>query len=194
MATMENSLAQQKIGQEKVTHRWYIVHAHSGHENKVARAIEERAQQKGIAEAFEQVIVPVEKVLEVKRGKKVESERKIFPGYVLVRMDLSDQSLEVVKNIPRVTGFLGGKAGAPSPISDAEASRILKQVEEGQEAPRQAMVFDIGDSVRIIDGAFESFVGVIEEIDEEKEKLKVAVSIFGRSTPVELDFSQVEES
>jgi len=176
-----------------MAHRWYIVHAHSGFEKKVAVAIKEKAVQKGYADKFEEIFVPIENVIEVKKGKKVNSERKFFPGYVLVKMDLNDETWHLVKNIPKVTGFLGGN-GKPQPISNAEAERIFQQMKEGVEAPKPGVSFDIGETVKVIDGPFESFVGVVEELDEARAKLKVAVSIFGRATPVELDYIQVEKA
>lgn len=172
--------------------RWYVVHVYSGFEKKIAQQIKDQAIQSGLAEQFEEVLVPSEQVVEVRRGQKVSSEQKFFPGYVLVKMDLTDDAWHLVKNTPKVTGFLGSKT-KPSPIPEAEAERILKQSQEGVERARPAVLFDIGEQVRVSDGPFASFNGTVEEVDEEKGRLKVSVSIFGRSTPVELEFSQVEK-
>jgi transcriptional antiterminator NusG len=175
-----------------MTSRWYVIHVYSGFEKKVATAIREQAEQKGLSERFEEILVPTEEVVEVKRGAKVSSERKIFPGYVLIKMDLDDETWHLVKNTAKVTGFLGGR-GKPLPISDAEAARIIHQMQEGVERPRPSITFEIGEQVRVSDGPFTSFNGVVEEVDEEKSRVKVAVSIFGRATPVELEYSQVEK-
>ena len=176
-----------------MSNRWYIVHTHSGCEKKVAQQIEEQAVKKDMAALFEKVIVPTEGVTEVKKGKKVKTERKFFPGYVLVKMDLNDETWHLVKSIPKVTGFLGGSGNKPQPISEREAEDIFKQMEEGVQSTRPGLSFEIGESVKVIDGPFDSFVGVVEDADEEKQKLKVAVSIFGRATPVELEYTQVEK-
>lgn len=172
--------------------RWYIVHAYSGFEKKVAQEILKTAAQKDLSKFIEEVCVPTEEVMEVKKGKKTAAERKFFPGYVLVRMELNDETWHLVKNTQKVTGFLGG-GGKPQPISDKEAAHIFQQMKEGVKLASKELSFDVGESVKVIDGPFESFVGVIEALDESRKKLKVAVSIFGRATPVELEFTQVEK-
>ncbi|MEZ5789022.1 MAG: transcription termination/antitermination protein NusG [Xanthobacteraceae bacterium] len=173
-------------------HRWYIVHAYSNFENKVAESIREQAKQRHLEHLFDQILVPKEKVTEVRRGRKVDAERKFFPGYVLVKMELTDEAYHLIKNTPKVTGFLGTD-NKPMPISEAEANRILHQVQEGIERPKPTMSFEIGEQVRVSDGPFASFNGVVEEVDDARSRLKVAVSIFGRATPVELEFAQVEK-
>jgi transcriptional antiterminator NusG len=172
--------------------RWYIVHAYSNFEKKVAEEIKKLAVQHGLQDLFEEVLVPTEEVVEVRRGQKVSAERKFFPGYVLVKAHLTDEAYHLVKNTPKVTGFLGTGA-KPLPVSQAEVDRILNQVKEGVEHPKPAITFEVGEQVRVADGPFTSFNGVVEEIDEGRSRLKVAVSIFGRATPVELDFGQVEK-
>jgi transcription termination/antitermination protein NusG len=171
--------------------RWYIIHAHSGFEKKVAQAILETAAQKGLTGAFEQVVVPTENIVEVRRGKKVPAERKFFPGYVLAKMDMTDATWQIVKTTPKVTGFLGGKGIRPQPITEREALAIFNAVEDGVTSPRHTVHYENGENVKIIDGPFESFVGIVEDVDEGRSKLKVSVSIFGRATPVELNFDQV---
>jgi transcriptional antiterminator NusG len=174
-----------------MTARWYIIHVYSNFEKKVAQSIREQSVQQGLEDMFEEVLVPTEELVEVKRGKKVNAERKFFPGYVLVKMDLNDETWHLVRNTAKVTGFLG-PSGKPAPISEEEASRILNQMQEGVENPRPMITFLSGDQVRVVDGPFSSFNGVVEEVDEGKGRLKVSVSIFGRATPVELEYSQVE--
>lgn len=175
--------------------RWYIIHAYSGFENKVRESIMAEATRMGLEQLVESIEVPTETVTEVRRGKKVQSERKFFPGYVLAKLDMNDDVYHLVKNTPKVTGFLGS-SGKPQPISEAEAARILNTKEEAAAAPKHQIKVDyeIGDSVKVLDGPFASFNGVVEELDFDKSKVKVSVSIFGRATPVELDFEQVERS
>jgi transcriptional antiterminator NusG len=172
--------------------RWYIVHAYSNFEKKVAEAIREHANQRGLVDKFDEILVPVETVVEVRRGRKVNAERKFFPGYVLVKCELTDDVYHLIKNTPKVTGFLGAD-NKPLPISDAEADRIKGQVAEGVDHPKPSVHFEIGEQVRVADGPFASFNGIIEEIDEGRSRVKVAVSIFGRATPVELEYGQVEK-
>jgi transcription termination/antitermination protein NusG len=171
--------------------RWYVVHAYSGFEKKVASSIKEQSQIKGLADLVEEVMVPTEEVVEIRRGQRISSERKFFPGYVLVRMELNDETYHLISDTPKVTGFLGsGKT--PTPITDAEADRIVHQVKEGVDRPRPSVRFEVGEQVRVLEGPFQSFNGSVEDVDEEKSRLKVSVSIFGRPTPVELDYAQVE--
>ena len=174
-----------------MTARWYIVHAYSNFEKKVAEDIENKARQKGLSDQIEQIVVPTERVVEVRRGRKVDAERKFFPGYVLVRATLTDAVFSLIKNTPKVTGFLGD--ARPVPITDAEADRILHQVQEGAERPKPSISFEIGEQVRVSDGPFASFNGYVQEVDEERSRLKVEVSIFGRAVPVDLEFGQVEK-
>ncbi len=172
--------------------RWYIVHAYSNFEKKVQESIREQAKQRGLEDHFDEILVPVETVTEVRRGRKVNAERKFFPGYVLVKMSLTDEVYHLIKNTPKVTGFLGAD-NKPMPISEAEANRILHQVQEGIERPKPAVSFEVGEQVRVSDGPFASFNGTVEEVDEGRSRVNVAVSIFGRATPVELEFGQVEK-
>lgn len=172
--------------------RWYVLHVYSGFENKVAEAIQEKARSKGLADAVEEVMVPTEEIVEVKRGQKVAAERKFFPGYVLAKLDMSDDLWHLIKDTPKVTGFLGA-ANKPVPISEKEAERLIKQLQEGVENPRPSVTFEHGEEVKVVDGPFASFNGTVEEVDEDKGRLKVSVSIFGRATPVDLEFSQVEK-
>ena len=174
-----------------MTARWYIVHAYSNFEKKVAEDIENKAKQKGLTGQIEQIVVPTEKVVEVRRGRKVDAERKFFPGYVLLKANLTDAVFSLVKNTPKVTGFLGDSK--PVPITEAEAQRILSQVQEGVERPKPSVTFEIGEQVRVADGPFASFNGFVQEVDEERARLKVEVSIFGRAVPVDLEFGQVEK-
>jgi transcriptional antiterminator NusG len=172
--------------------RWYIVHTYSNFEKKVADSIREQAAAKGLSHLFAEILVPTEEVVEMRRGRKITSERRFFPGYVLVKMEMTDEAYHLIKNTPKVTGFLGSEK-KPIPISDAEASRIMQQVQEGIERPRPSVSFEVGEQVRVADGPFASFSGLVEEVDEERSRVKVAVSIFGRPTPVELEFGQVEK-
>jgi transcriptional antiterminator NusG len=174
-----------------MTARWYIIHAYSNFEKKVAEDIENKAKQKGLSADIEQIVVPTEKVVEIRRGRKVDAERKFFPGYVLLKAHLTDAVFSLVKNTPKVTGFLGDSK--PVPITEAEAQRILNQVQEGVERPKPSVTFEIGEAIRVSDGPFASFNGFVQEVDEERARLKVEVSIFGRAVPVDLEFGQVEK-
>lgn len=172
--------------------RWYIVHAYSNFEKKVAEAIRERSVSEGLEDQFEEILVPTEEVIEVRRGRKVASERKFFPGYVLVKMDMTDEAYHLIKDTPKVTGFLGSES-KPIPISEKEAQAILHQVKEGVDRPRSTIIYEVGEDVTVLDGPFEGFHGQIEEVDDERQRMKAAVEIFGRATPVELEFNQVKK-
>jgi transcription termination/antitermination protein NusG len=174
-------------------HKWYIVHAYSNFEKRVKETILEQAKSQGLEDQFSEVLVPTEDVIEVRRGRKVNAERKFFPGYVLVKMELTDQAYHLIKNTPKVTGFLGS-GSKPMPVSEKEVARIIGAIEEGVERPKPTIMFDIGETVRVTDGPFASFNGTVEDVDEERARLKVTVSIFGRATPVELEYSQVEKT
>ena len=176
-----------------MTQKWYVVHAYSGFENQVMRTLQERIQDKGLDEMFSEILVPTEEVVEMRDGKKRKSDRKFFPGYVLINMELNDDTWHLVKESPKVLGFIGGATDRPSPITDAEANSILQRVEEGVDKPRPKIVFEAGEVVRVNDGPFTDFNGVVEEVNYEKSRLRVSVLIFGRSTPVELEFGQVEK-
>lgn len=171
--------------------RWYVVHAYSGFEKKVAESIREQVEKKGLSAHFGEILVPVETVVDIQKGKKVQSERKFFPGYVLVQMDMTDETWHMIRNTPKVSGFLGGKK--PLAMTETEAQRIIQQMQEGVSSPKTAVVYETGEQVRVNEGPFASFVGTVEEVDLEHSRLKVLVSIFGRSTPVELEFTQVEK-
>lgn len=178
----------------KMSLRWYVVHAYSNFENKVKQALEERVKREGFEQYFGKILVPTEEVVEMRMGQQRKSERKFFPGYVLVQMELTDETWHLVKDVPRVLGFIGGTSDRPAPISEKEAMAILNRVEEGVNKPRPKILFEAGEVVRVIEGPFKDFNGVVEEVGYEKNKLKISVLIFGRSTSVELGFSQVEKS
>ena len=174
--------------------RWYVVHAYSGFENQVKRSLLERIERFGMQDRFGEILVPMEEVVEMREGQKRRSERKFFPGYVLVQMEMNDETWHLVKEAPKVLGFIGGSSDRPAPISDREAESILQRIQEGVDKPRPKVLFEPGEVVRVVDGPFNDFNGVVEEVNYEKNRLLVAVQIFGRSTPVELEFSQVEKS
>jgi len=173
--------------------RWYVVHAYSGYENHVKRSLEERIRHSGIEHKFDQILVPTEEIVEMRDGQKRKSERIFFPGYVLVQMEMDDETWHLVRSVPRVMGFIGGSSDKPAPISDKEAESILQRVQEGVDKPRPKVLFEPGEVIRINDGPFNDFNGVVEEVDYEKSRVRVSVLIFGRSTPVELEFGQVEK-
>jgi transcriptional antiterminator NusG len=173
--------------------RWYVVHAYSGFENQVVRMLHERIQRSGVEDMFGEILVPTEEVVEMRDGQKRRSDRKFFPGYVLVQMEMNDDTWHLVKSVPKVMGFIGGTSDRPAPITDREANAILQRVQEGAEKPKPKVLFEPGEMVRVIDGPFNDFSGVVEEVNYDKNKLKVSVLIFGRPTPVELDFGQVEK-
>lgn len=180
------------VRNQKMTMRWYIVQTYSNFEKKVAGSIKEQAEAQGLADKFEEVLVPTEDVVEIRRGRKIQSERKFFPGYVLVKMELGDDTYHLIRNTGKVTGFLGS-GNRPMPVPESEVARIMNQVQEGIERPKPVISFEIGEQVRVCDGPFASFNGLVEEVDRDRARLKVAVSIFGRATPVELEYSQVEK-
>ncbi|SMF94082.1 transcription antitermination protein nusG [Methylomagnum ishizawai] len=173
--------------------KWYVIHSYSNYENQVKRSLEERIKRSGLEQYFGKILVPTEEVVEMRMGQQRKSERKFFPGYVLVQMELNEETWHLVKEVPRVLGFIGGTSDKPAPISDAEADAILNRVEEGATKPKPKVLFEVGEVVRVVEGPFKDFNGVVEEVSYEKSKLRVSVLIFGRSTPVELDFSQVEK-
>jgi transcriptional antiterminator NusG len=174
--------------------RWYVLQAFSGFENSVKRSLEERIERAGVQECFGEILIPTEEVIEIRGGQKRRSERKFFPGYVLVRMEMNDETWHLVKDVPKVLGFIGGTADNPAPISDSEAESVLQSVQEGVEKPKPKVLFEAGEVVRVTDGPFNDFNGVVEEVNFDKNRLLVAVQIFGRSTPVELEFGQVEKA
>ncbi|MFM8333220.1 MAG: transcription termination/antitermination protein NusG [Candidatus Methylumidiphilus sp.] len=174
--------------------RWYVIHAFSNYENQVKKALEERIRRAALEQYFGKVLVPTEEVVEMRQGQQKKSERKFFPGYVLVQMELNDETWHLVKEVPRVLGFIGGTSDRPEPITEAEADAILNRVEAGANKPRPKILFEVGEVVRVVEGPFKDFNGVVEEVNYEKSKLRVSVLIFGRSTPVELDFGQVEKA
>ena len=176
-----------------MSHRWYVVHAYSGYEQQVVRSLEERIERYQMQDLFGEVLVPKETVVEMKKGQKRRSERKFFPGYVLVQMEMNDETWHLVKSVPKVLGFIGGTAERPAPITEREANAILQQIQDGENKPQPKTLFDVGEIIRVIDGPFADFNGEVEEVNYEKSRMRVAVSIFGRSTPVELEFGQVEK-
>lgn len=190
MAEQDNQGEQEQTAKK----RWYVIHAYSGYENYVVKVLKERIEIEGMQDLFGEIIVPTEEVVEMRAGQKRKSERKFFPGYVLAQMVMNDHTWHLVRKVPKVLGFIGGTEGRPAPISDKEANKILQRVEEGEKKPRPKVLFEPGEVVRVIDGPFADFNGVVEDVNYEKNRLRVSVSIFGRSTPVELEFGQVEKS
>ena len=176
-----------------MSHRWYVVHAYSGFEQQVVRSLEERIDRYQMQDVFGEVLVPKEAVVEMRNGQKRRSERKFFPGYVLVQMEMNDETWHLVKSVPKVLGFIGGTAEKPAPITELEANAILQRIQEGEDKPQPKTLFDVGEMIRVVDGPFADFNGEVEEVNYEKSRMRVAVSIFGRSTPVELEFAQVEK-
>ena len=176
-----------------MTMQWYVVHAYSGFENHVKKSLREHAERAGMSDSFGQILVPTEEVVEMREGQKRKSDRKFFPGYVLIQMEMDDETWHFIKDVPKVMGFIGGTSDRPAPISDKEAQRIIDRIQEGVEKPRPKVLFEPGEVVRVVDGPFADFNGVVEEINYEKDRLRVAVTIFGRSTPVDLSFGQVEK-
>jgi transcriptional antiterminator NusG len=189
---MSDTQAAPAAAKSNPNHKWYIVHAYSNFEKKVAETIREQAKAQGLEDSFSEILVPTEDVVEIRRGRKINAERKFFPGYVLVKMDLSDEAYHLIKNTPKVTGFLGS-GSKPMPVSEKEVARIIGAIEEGVERPKPTIRFDICETVRVTDGPFQSFSGVVEQVDEDRARLRVTVSIFGRATPVELEYGQVEK-
>lgn len=194
VSSIELPVLRRKQEKSEMAKRWYVVHAYSGFEKSVARALKERVALSSLGEFFDEILVPSEEVVEMRAGQKRRSERKFFPGYVLVEMELNDETWHLVKETPRVMGFIGGKADKPAPLSDKEAQAILDRIRVGSEKATPKTVFEPGEVVRVVDGPFNDFNGIVEEVNYEKNRLNVAVTIFGRSTPVELDFSQVEKA
>ena len=194
---MTDTAAPQTSGEAKPPanprHKWYIVHAYSNFEKKVAESIREQAKAQNLEDCFSDILVPTEDVVEIRRGRKVNAERKFFPGYVLVKMEMTDEAYHLIKNTPKVTGFLGS-GSKPMPVSEKEVQRIVGAIEEGVERPKPAITFDLGEKVKVTDGPFASFDGVVESVDEERSRLRVSVSIFGRATPVDLEYGQVEKT
>jgi transcriptional antiterminator NusG len=191
--TMTDTAAAEAKPAANPRHKWYIVHAYSNFEKKVAEAIRDQAKTQNLEDCFSDILVPTEDVVEIRRGRKVNAERKFFPGYVLVKMEMTDEAYHLIKNTPKVTGFLGS-GSKPMPVSEKEVQRIVGAIEEGVERPKPAITFDLGEKVKVTDGPFASFDGVVESVDEERSRLRVSVSIFGRATPVDLEYGQVEKT